>query len=80
MTTKRPGSSRAQAKLYARVVAEEPQCWLAYPGICTGTSQTADRITPVSHGGTYTRANLHGACHPCNQHRGINPPPNTDHD
>jgi 5-methylcytosine-specific restriction endonuclease McrA len=63
--------TRAWRKLRDKVVEEEPECRLQYPGICTGASETADHIDPVkTHPHlAMTRTNLRGACHPCNRHR-----------
>ena len=67
-----PFRTRAGRKLRDQVVDEEPECRLAYPGICTGASQTADHI---EHWSTHPelgleRTNLRGACNACNWHRG----------
>lgn len=63
--------TRAWRKLRDTVVEEEPDCRLAYSGICTGASETADHIDPVkTHPErAMDRTNLRGACHPCNRHR-----------
>lgn len=67
---KRPGTSRAQAKLYAAVVERDGgQCTLKYPGICTTKATTADHIIPWAKGGEDRVDNLRAACEPCNQHR-----------
>jgi 5-methylcytosine-specific restriction endonuclease McrA len=66
-----PRQSRAWRKLRDQVIAEEPLCWLRFPGICTRVSTTADHVL------TYTerpdlamsRANLRGCCWPCNNAR-----------
>ena len=76
----RPALGRPWRRLVAQVVREEPRCWLAYPGICTGHSETADHVIPRAQGGPDTRANTRGACHACNRHRLDSPPPTTDHD
>ena len=72
------GLGRPWRRLVAQVIREEPTCWLAYPGICTGRSQTADHVIPRSQGGPDTRANTRGACHPCNRHRLNRAAPTTD--
>ena len=66
-----PRSTRAWRALRDQVVAEEPRCQLAYDGICTRRSQTADHIVPVVERPDLgmTRTNLRGACHACNGHR-----------
>jgi hypothetical protein len=38
-------NSRAWRKLRDQVVDEEPVCRLAFEGICTGASTTADHVT-----------------------------------
>lgn len=64
------GSSRAWRRLRAAVLAEEPVC-----GICgVAPSTTVDHIVPRAHGGDDRRANLRGACAPCNLARGSRPP------
>lgn len=67
-------STRAWRTLAARVVREEPVCWLALPG-CTVRSTTADHVIPVSADPSLCmiRANLRGACWSCNQKRGNRP-------
>jgi hypothetical protein len=69
--------TRAWRKLRDQVVAEEPWCWLRYPGICTGRSQTADHVLTVKARPDLAmdRANLRGACRPCNGHRNDRPAP-----
>lgn len=64
--------TRAWRKLRDQVVADEPECKLGYPGICTGRSTTADHIEHVeTHPHlALERSNLRGACGPCNLHRG----------
>lgn len=61
----------AWRRLRDRVVLEEPVCQIALPGICTGISTTADHILTVKDRPdlTLTRANLRGACDPCNRRR-----------
>lgn len=63
--------SRAWRKLRDQVVREDPSCWLRLPGICTGYAQTADHILTVRDHPELAmeRANLRGACHPCNRSR-----------
>ena len=58
-------------KLSARVITEEPLCRLNLRG-CTGRSQQADHIIPVSVAPqlVYERSNLQGACAWCNNKRG----------
>ncbi|GAA4117464.1 hypothetical protein GCM10022215_18150 [Nocardioides fonticola] len=64
-------STHQWRRLKARVIALEPVCQLALPGICTGTSETADHIIPVADRPdlTFTRSNLRGACGACNRRR-----------
>ena len=70
-----PRKTRAWRKLRDRVVEEEPECRLAYPGICTQRSTTADHIQPVSKrlDLALVRTNLRGACEPCNRERSNKP-------
>lgn len=65
----------AWRKLRDQVVAEEPTCRLAFPDLCTGTSQTADHILTRHERPdlAMTRSNLRGACHPCNNARSNTP-------
>lgn len=69
-----PRETRAWRKLRDRVVREEPVCQLQLPG-CLGASQTADHVRPVvTHPElALVRANLRGACHPCNMARKSKP-------
>jgi hypothetical protein len=66
-----PRSTRAWRALVARVVAEEPACWLRLEG-CTGASTTGDHVLTVADRPdlALVRANVHGACGPCNHRRG----------
>lgn len=70
-----PTKTYAWRKLRDRVVTEEPVCWLAFGGICTGRSTTADHVIPktVRPDLALTRSNLRGACGPCNLARGRTP-------
>lgn len=63
-------STRAWRKLRDQVVREEPVCWLRLIG-CTYRSTTADHVLPVSQRPdlVMVRANLRGACGPCNTRR-----------
>lgn len=65
---------RAWRKLRDQVVREEPLCWLRLPG-CTTYSQTADHVLTVKARPdlSLVRANLRGACHPCNHKRNDKP-------
>ncbi|WP_206055863.1 HNH endonuclease [Nocardioides sp. GY 10127] len=71
-----PRNTRAWRALVALVVREEPVCWLRYPGVCTVASTTADHVIPWSRRPDLgmDRGNLHGACRPCNEHRGNGSP------
>lgn len=73
MTAARPGSTRAWRKLRDAVIADEPLCWLALPGVCTVRSTTGDHVIPRELGGTDQRSNVRGACRPCNIARGVTP-------
>lgn len=66
-----PRGTRAWRALRARVIAEEPTCWLKLPG-CTQVSTTADHVLPFVDRPdlAMSRANLRGACAPCNYRRG----------
>lgn len=66
-----PRNTRAWRRLRDQVIAEEPTCRLAFPGICTTVSTTADHIKPVSVRPdlALVRTNLRGACQPCNEAR-----------
>lgn len=65
-----PRDSYAWRQLRDQVVVEEPSCWLQLPG-CTGASQTADHVIPVSVRPDLAmeRSNHRGACHACNKLR-----------
>ena len=60
-------SSGKWRRLRDLVVAEEPECQIR-TGRCTGKSETADHVIPVSVRPDliYVRENLRGACHACN--------------
>jgi len=80
-TTRRPGTTPAQTKLYAAIIQRDAgTCQLRYPGICLGKATTADHVLPVSKGGKDRADNLRAACQPCNEHRGDNQDPVTDKD
>ena len=66
--------TRAWRRLRDQVVSEEPLCWLKLD-CCTTLSQTADHIITVKARPdlAMVRANLHGACHPCNRRRNDTP-------
>ena len=66
-----PRSTRAWRRLVAQVVREEPRCWLQLDG-CTQVSTTGDHVQPVTERPelALVRANVRGACAPCNQKRG----------
>lgn len=66
-----PRHTRAWRKLRDQVVREEPTCRLRFPGICTGASTTGDHIQPVTTHPelALVRANVRGACGPCNDAR-----------
>lgn len=72
-----PRNTWAWRALRDRVVAEEPLCWLRYPDLCTTVSTTADHVIPIRQRPDLgmDRANLRGACRPCNNHRKDRPPP-----
>ena len=65
-----PRATRAWRKLRDQVVREEPLCWLRLPG-CTTFSKTADHVLTVKDRPdlAMVRANLRGACVPCNLKR-----------
>lgn len=69
-----PRRTRAWRKLRDQVVAEEPLCWLGLPG-CTVASTTADHILTYKERPDLAleRANLRGACAPCNHRRNDKP-------
>lgn len=62
--------SRKGRALRARVVREEPLCWLRLPG-CTEVTTTADHVLTVKQRPdlVLVRANLRGACESCNYKR-----------
>ena len=66
-----PRSTQAWRQLSIQVRQEEPICWLQYPGICTGLSDTADHIIPIDDRPdlAFSRANCRGACRACNSKR-----------
>lgn len=70
-----PRGTRAWRKLRDQVVREEPVCWLRYAGRCTHWSTTADHVLPVKARPDLAmeRANLRGACKPCNEARNARP-------
>lgn len=72
-----PGAinTRAWRVLRDQVVDEEPLCRLAFAGICTGESETADHILPRSEHPerAMVRSNLRGACRACNKARNTTP-------
>lgn len=66
-----PRSTHAWRKLVARVIAEEPLCWLELPG-CTAVSTTGDHVLTVTDHPelALVRDNVRGCCQPCNYKRG----------
>jgi 5-methylcytosine-specific restriction endonuclease McrA len=66
-----PRSTAAWRRLVARVITEEPHCWLQLDG-CTGASNTGDHVIAVTDRPdlALVRANVHGACASCNSRRG----------
>lgn len=62
--------TQAWRKLSAQTCAEEPDCWLQLPG-CRRKSTTMDHILPMNTHPqlALVRANVHGACKWCNDHR-----------
>lgn len=66
-----PRHTRAWRRLRDQVVLEEPTCRLAFPGICTGVSTTADHIVTVTARPelALVRSNVRGSCGPCNDAR-----------
>jgi len=69
-----PRSTWAWRRLVAKVLLEEPICWLQLEG-CTRVSTTGDHVIPVTVRPelALVRANVHGACWPCNDKRGSLP-------
>ena len=67
-----PRRTRAWRRLRDQVIADQPTCQLQIPGVCTGRSTTADHIieTDIRPDLAMVRANLRGACQPCNSSRG----------
>ena len=51
-----------------RILKHHPQCWFAYPGICTGRSTEAHHVVEVEDGGTNEEDNGVGVCHQCHEH------------
>ena len=68
----RNGSTRAWRKLRAQVLAEEPLCRIRIDGTCTTISTQADHIIPIALRPdlAMVRANIQGACAPCNRYKG----------
>lgn len=68
---KDPRCKRAWRNLRQVVIDEEPDCRVRLPG-CTGRSETADHIIPVSHRPdlAMVRENIRGSCLHCNRRRG----------
>lgn len=69
---KRILSTRAWRTLRAQVIREEPLCRIQIPEVCTKVSTQADHIIPVALRPdlAMVRANLQGACGPCNRYKG----------
>lgn len=59
-----PGG-RISKRVRAWVLARQPQCQLAFEGICTGKSTDVDHIIAVSDGGSDHHSNLRGVCREC---------------
>lgn len=76
-----PRRTRAWRKLRDQVVREEPICRLQLP-CCTVVSTTADHIITVRDRPdlAMVRANLRGACQPCNLSRNSRPLVTADDD
>lgn len=66
--------TRAWRVLRAKVIAEEPLCWLRLPG-CTTISDTADHILTVKTRPdlALVRGNCRGCCSSCNSRRNDKP-------
>ena len=69
-----PRNTRAWRRLAAQVAREEPTCWLRLDG-CTTKGTTADHVIPITERPDLgmDRANLRGACQPCNTKRSNKP-------
>lgn len=55
-----PSNWRSEIRL--RILARDPVCRLAYPGVCTGVSVEVDHRNP---GDDHSDENLQGLCHEC---------------
>ena len=47
-TKNRPARRAFPRSVARRILARDPDCGLAYPGICTGASEEADHVIPHS--------------------------------
>ena len=61
----RKGAKRLPERQRQRILRAWPQCWLAYPGVCTGKSTQVDHVIDAQDGGPDEDHNLRGACKPC---------------
>ncbi|GAA5154743.1 hypothetical protein GCM10023340_38790 [Nocardioides marinquilinus] len=66
-----PRGTQAWRRLAKRAAREEPVCWLQLEG-CTRVSTTGDHLETVADHPelALVRANVRGACAPCNEKRG----------
>lgn len=67
--------SRAWRRLREQVLAEEPECALQFPDLCTGKSDTAGHIELMSERPDLilVRSNVRGVCRRCNHARRLLP-------
>lgn len=61
----RKGKRRLPERQRRRILHAWPQCWLAYPSVCTGKSTQVDHVRDAEDGGPDEDSNLRGACAPC---------------
>jgi 5-methylcytosine-specific restriction endonuclease McrA len=71
---KRGGTTRAQRKVIAQVLAEEHLCWYCHQPTRIGDPLEAAHIIAYSLGGSDDRANLRAAHRSCNRAFGALPP------
>jgi 5-methylcytosine-specific restriction protein A len=60
------GSTRQSRKQRAIVLADNPTCYLRYPG-CIGVATEDDHVIPISQGGSDDLTNRSGACAHCHR-------------
>jgi 5-methylcytosine-specific restriction protein A len=64
----RKGAKRLPESQRRRILRRYPTCWLALPGICTGTSTQVHHVVDAADEGPDDDVNLVGVCRPCHTH------------